>query len=407
MQLNFILSEVEDPQSILEAFPRLKRLPPYMLSAINQKKQELRRYGADVIDLGMGNPNIPAPPEVIRKLKEAADDPKNHRYSVSQGIPKLKEEIAKRYRKIWGVELDPESEVIVVSGAKMGFFQLMLSILSNGDTVLVPEPAYPVHLYAPIIAGADVRTFPMKNGETFFNNLEKVMRTTYPKPKALVISFPNNPTTECADIAFFEKIVDFAISEKMWVIHDFAYADIVFDGYKAPSILQVKGAKEVAIEFYSMSKGFSMAGFRLGFALGSRVLISALAKIKSWMEYGTFQPIQIAGIIAMREAEDYPKKVAEIYKSRRDTVSEWLKKIGWDFEKPKGSMFIWAKIPEKFQKIGSLKFTELVLERALVALAPGAAFGESGEGYVRIALVENEQRIKQAMRNLRKFMQTE
>jgi alanine-synthesizing transaminase len=386
---------------VFENFPRLKRLPAYILSAINQKKQELRKKGVDVIDLGMGNPNIPAPPQVVNKIKEAVEDPRNHRYSITYGLPKLREEIAKRYKNVWNVELDPESEVVSVNGTKMGFFQLMFAILSQGDTVLVPEPAYPAHLYAPIIAGADVRTFPM-NGD-FFGNLEKVLKTTYPKPKAIVISFPNNPTTKCVDLEFFRKIVDFAISEGIWLIHDFAYADIVFDGYEAPSILQIKEAKKIAIEFYSMSKGFCMAGFRIGFALGNPTLISALSKIKSWMEYGVFQPIQISAIIAMREAADYPKKVAQIYQKRRDAVVSWLKKIGWEIEAPQGSMFVWAKIPQDFQKLGSIKFSELLLEKAEVAVAPGVAFGQSGEGYIRIALVENENRIKQAMRNIRRF----
>ncbi len=390
---------------VVDSFPRLARLPPYVLSVVNAKKIELRRKGADVIDLGMGNPNIPAPSSVVEKLQKASEDPRNHRYSISQGIRKLREEIAKRYKKIWDVELDPESEVIVVNGTKEGFFQLMLAILGNGDNVLVPEPAYPAHLYAPIIAGADVRTFPM-NGD-FFDSVERVLKTTYPKPKVIVLSFPNNPTTKCVDKEFFRKVVDFALSEGIWVVHDFAYAEITFDGYKAPSIFEVPEAKKIAVEFYSMSKGFSMAGFRVGFALGSPQLISALAKIKSWMDYGIFQPIQISAIIAMRKEPDYPKKVSEIYRSRRDVVVSWLEKMGWEFEKPKGSMFVWAKIPDKFRKLGSAKFAELLIEKAHVALAPGVGFGQAGEGYVRIALVENEHRIRQAMRNIKRFMAEE
>lgn len=389
---------------VFDSFPRLKRLPPYVLAVINQKKQEMRKKGFDVIDLGMGNPNVPAPDEVVRKVKEAVDDPKNHRYSVVQGLKKLREEIAKRYKLVWGVEFDPDDEVLVVNGTKMGFFQLMLAILSNGDTVIVPEPAYPLHLYAPIIAGADVRTFSMLNGP-FFEGLQKVVRTTYPKPKAIILSFPNNPTSRCVDLDFFKKIVDFCLAEGIWLIHDFAYADIVFDGYRAHSIFEVKDAKKIAVEFYSMSKGFSMAGFRVGFAVGNPVLISALYKIKSWMEYGVFQPVQISAIIALREAGDYPKKVAEIYQKRRDVVSSYLKKLGWDFEFPRGSMFIWAKIPEKFSGMGSMKFSEFLLEKAEVAVAPGIAFGQSGEGYVRLALVENDQRIRQAMKNIKRLME--
>ncbi len=395
---------IVDEVDFLDFFPRLRRLPPYVLSVVNAKKQELRRKGADVIDLGMGNPNIPAPEPVVRKLKETAEDPRNHRYSISQGLPRLREEIARRYKKLWGVELSHDEEVAVVNGTKMGFFQLMLAILSQGDTILVPEPAYPIHLYAPIIAGADVRTFSMINGFGFFENLERVLRTTYPKPKAIVVSFPNNPTSKCVDLEFFRKLVDFAISERIWIIHDFAYADIVFEGYKAPSILQVEDAKKVAVEFYSMSKGFSMAGFRVGFMVGNRFLVSALQKIKSWMDYGIFQPIQIASIIALRECEDYPEKVAKIYESRMKVAVDLLSKMGFEFQKPQGSMFIWIKVPEEFKKLGSAKFSEMLLEKAFVATSPGTGFGQSGEGYIRIALVENEKRIRQAMREIRKLI---
>lgn len=394
-----------DPEAlIIEDFTRLRRLPPYILSVINTKKMEIRRRGEDVIDLGMGNPNIPAPDEVVNKLQEVVSDPKSHRYSAAGGIFRLKEEIAKRYSKIWNVSLDPETEVAIVSGTKMGFFQLTFAMVSNGDNVIVPEPAYPVHLYAPIIAGADVRTFSMFNGLDFFENLQKIIKTTYPKPKFIVVSFPNNPTTKCVDIGFFEKLVDFAISERIWIVHDFAYADIVFDGYKAPSILQVKDAKKVAVEFYSMSKGFCMAGFRIGFAVGNKTLVGILHKIKSWMEYGLFTPVQVAAIVALRDFPDYPEKVAKIYESRRNTVVEWLRKMGWEVEKPQGSMFVWAKIPEDFRKSGSEKFASWLLEKSYVATAPGIAFGQSGEGFIRIALVENEQRIKQAVRNIRKAM---
>ncbi|MCS7214423.1 MAG: aminotransferase class I/II-fold pyridoxal phosphate-dependent enzyme [Candidatus Calescibacterium sp.] len=394
-----------DPEAlIIEDFTRLRRLPPYILSVINTKKMEIRRRGEDVIDLGMGNPNIPAPDEVVNKLKEVVSDPKSHRYSAAGGIFRLKEEIAKRYSKIWNVSLDPETEVAIVSGTKMGFFQLTLAMVSNGDNVIVPEPAYPVHLYAPIIAGADVRTFSMFNGLDFFENLQKIIKTTYPKPKFIVVSFPNNPTTKCVDIGFFEKLIEFAISERIWIVHDFAYADIVFDGYRAPSILQVKDAKKVAVEFYSMSKGFCMAGFRIGFAVGNKTLVGILHKIKSWMEYGLFTPVQVAAIVALRDFPDYPEKVAKIYESRRNTVVEWLRKMGWEVEKPQGSMFVWAKIPEDFRKSGSEKFASWLLEKSYVATAPGIAFGQSGEGFIRIALVENEQRIKQAVRNIRKAM---
>lgn len=393
-----------DPEFLVEDFARLRRLPPYVLSVINAKKQELRRKGEDVIDLGMGNPNIPAPDKVIKKFQEVITDPKSHRYSSSAGLPKLKEEIAKRYERIWGVSVDPEKEVAVVAGTKMGFFQLVLAMVSNGDNVVVPEPAYPVHLYAPIIAGADVRTFSMFNGLDFFENLEKLVRSTYPKPKLIIVSFPNNPTTKCVDVGFFEKLVDFALSEKIWIIHDFAYADIVFDGYRAPSILQVKDAKKVAVEFYSMSKGFCMAGFRIGFAVGNELLVGILNKIKSWMEYGIFLPVQVSALIALRDCSDYPEKVAKIYESRRNIIVDWLKKMGWEVEIPKASMFVWVKIPPDFRKYGSEKFASFLLEKSLVATAPGSAFGASGEGYIRMALVENEHRIKQALRNIRKAL---
>lgn len=394
-----------DPENlIIEDFARLRRLPPYVLGVINAKKQEIRRRGDDVIDLGMGNPNIPAPPEAVKKLQEVSLDPKSHRYSAAGGLLKLKEEIARRYNRIWNVSVDPETEVAVVSGTKMGFFQLTLAMVSNGDNVIVPEPAYPVHLYVPIIAGADVRTFSMFNGLDFFENLQKILKTTYPKPKFIVTSFPNNPTTRCVDISFFEKLVDFAISERIWVVHDFAYADVVFDGYRAPSILQVKDARKVAVEFYSMSKGFCMAGFRIGFAVGNKTLIGVLNRMKSWMEYGIFTPVQVAAIVALRDSPDYPQKVAKIYESRRNVALEWFGKIGWEVEKPQGSMFLWVRIPEEFRELGSEKFANLLLEKSLVATAPGIAFGQSGEGYLRVALVENEQRIKQAIRNIKRAL---
>ena len=383
-------------------FPRIKRLPSYVLKEVNDRKTELRKKGLDVIDLGMGNPNIPAPEPVVKKVAEAVWNPKNHRYSISHGLAKLREEIAKRYKKIWGVELDPEDEVVVVNGTKEGIFQLLFAICdTSGSVVITPEPAYPVHLYAPLLVGADVITVPLLNGD-LLDSISKAVKKLYPRPKALILSFPNNPTTKCVDLEFFRKVVEFAREEKIIVIHDFAYAEITFDGYKAPSILQVEGAKNVCVELYSMSKGFSMAGFRVGFALGNRRVLEALRKVKSWMDYGIFQPIQIASIIALRECSDYPEKVAQIYKSRRDVLCSWLDRLGWEYEKPKGSMFIWAKVPVK---MSSVEFSKILLEKALVAVSPGRGFGSSGEGYLRFALVENEHRIKQAMRNIKKLME--
>lgn len=384
-------------------FQRIARLPTYIFAEINERKNALRRIGEDIVDLGMGNPNIPPHKLVIKKMKEALDNEKNYRYSLSKGIPKLREEICKRYKAKYNVDLDPEEESVVVMGTKEGMFQLVLSMIVPGDIVIAPDPTYPIHIYAPIIAGGEVRTAKLMNTD-FFDELTRSVKAAYPKPKLLILSFPHNPTTKCVEIEFFRKVVGFAKEFNIKVLHDFAYADITFDGYKAPSIFEVKEAKEVAVEFYSMSKGFSMPGIRIGFALGNSKLIWALSKIKSYMDYGMFQPVQISSIIALRDVSDYPENVAYIYKKRRDVLCDGLEKLNWEVERPKGSMFVWAKIPENFRKMGSLEFSKAMLEMGKVATAPGIGFGPSGDGYIRFALVENEHRIRQAISGIRKTM---
>lgn len=383
-----------------ELFPRLKRLPEYIFAEINSAKARLRKAGEDIVDLGMGNPDVPAPPSVVEKVRETIINPKNHRYSMSKGLPKLREAICKRYKDIYGVELDPENESVTVLGTKEGIFQLVLSMATPGDVILIPSPTYPLHLYSGVIAGAHVKTIPLLDGN-FLEDLKVAYRSTWPRPKALIISFPHNPTTMCVDKDFLEELVNFAHKTGIKIIHDFAYADITFDGYKAPSILEIDGAKEIAVEFYSMSKSFSMAGFRVGFALGNEEMIWAISKIKSYMDYGMFQPIQIASIIALRDEVDHPKHVAEVYRRRRDVLCEGLKRLGWDITPPKGTMFVWAKIPFK---VDSMKFAKILLEAGKVAVSPGVGFGQGGEGYIRFALVENEHRIRQAIQGIKKVM---
>ncbi len=385
-------------------FNRLRRLPPYVFGIIRNMMIEARRKGEDIVDLGMGNPDIPTPGPIVDKLIEAAENPRNHRYSLSRGISRLREEICRWYRKRYGVELDPESEAIVTIGAKEGISHLVLATVDQGDLVLVTNPAYPIHIYAAIIAGGDVRSIPILDEEDFFEKLEHTVRLTWPKPKMIILNFPNNPTTKVVDLDFFQRIVDFAKENGMMVVHDFAYADITFDGYKAPSFLQAKGAKEVGVEVYSMSKSFSMAGWRVGFVLGNRKMIEALAKVKSYFDYGVFQPIQIASIIALRLDYSVVQGIAETYRRRRDVLVRGLLSLGWDVELPKATMFVWARIPGEFRSMGSLEFSKLLLEEGKVTVSPGVGFGEYGEGYVRFALVENEIRIKQALRGIKRVM---
>lgn len=387
----------------MEEFPRIQRLPPYVFSIVDDLKMKARRRGEDIIDLGMGNPDIPTSPAIVKKLIEAVKNPRNHRYSASRGISKLRAAIANWYGTQFGVDIDPETEAIVTIGAKEGLAHLVLATIGSGDVVFVPTPAYPIHTYSVIIAGGDLRTIPLVKGRDFFDDLQTATRQIWPQPKMLIISFPHNPTTQVVDLKFFEKIVDFARTHNLIVVHDFAYADLVFDGYKAPSFLQASGAKDVGVEFYTLSKSFSMAGWRVGFALGNRKIIAALARMKSYLDYGIFQPVQIAAIIALTENQGVVEDIRKIYQERRDALCDGLRRVGWKIEKPKGTMFVWGEIPEKFKEMGSLEFCKLVLQVAGVAISPGVGFGDYGEGHVRFALVENTHRIKQAVKGIKKL----
>ncbi len=388
----------------VSAFPRMTRLPPYIFGIVNQLKIEARRRGEDVIDLGMGNPDLPTPKHIVNKLIEAVRNPRNHRYSASKGIYKLRLAMAEWYRRRYDVEIDPESECVVTIGAKEGLGHLALATLGPGDVVLVPDPTYPIHAYSVVIAGGDLRSIPLVGEGDFFTRLLTATKQTWPNPKMLIVSFPHNPTTKVVTLDFFEKLVDFAKDHHLMIVHDLAYADIVFDGYRAPSLLQVKGAKEVGVEFFSLSKSYNMPGWRIGFAVGNAEMLAALARLKSYFDYGIFQPIQIAAIIALNEDQGCVQETVEIYRKRRDTLINGLRRIGWEVEKPKGTMFVWAEIPEPFQKMGSVEFSKLLLREGLVAVSPGVGFGEYGEGFVRFALVENEARIKQAVKGIRKVL---
>ena len=390
----------------MEDFYRISRLPPYVLGIIRDLTIEARRRGEDIIDLGMGNPDLATPKHIVSKLVEAARNPRNHRYSVSRGIRKLRVAMADWYKRKYDVDIDPDEEVVVTMGAKEGIGHLVLATISQGEIVFVPTPAYPIHPYSVVIAGGDLRTVPLLPKEEFFNRLNIAAKTTWPRPRMLIISFPNNPTTEVVDLSFFEKIVAFANEHDLMIVHDLAYADLVFDGYKAPSFLQAGGAKDVGVEFYSLSKSYSMPGWRVGFAVGNRKMINALARIKSYFDYGMFQPIQIASIIALNDGDADVQAINEIYKKRRDVLCNGLNKSGWIVEKPKGTMFVWAKIPEEFSSMDSIEFSKTILKEAKVAISPGTGFGECGEGYVRFALIENEHRIKQAVKGIKTFLQS-
>jgi len=387
----------------MEDFPRIRRLPPYVFSIVDDLKLKARRRGDDIIDLGMGNPDLPTPLHIVEKLIEAVKNPRNHRYSASRGIYKLRCAIASLYGRNYGVKIDPETEAIVTIGTKEGISHLALATLGPGDVVFVPTPAYPIHPYSVIIAGGDLRTIPLIQGRNFFEDLQAATRQTWPQPKMLIISFPHNPTTRVVDLNFFEKIVDFARAHSIMVVHDLAYADLVFDGYKAPSFLQVPGAKDVGVEFFTLSKSYSMPGWRVGFAVGNRKMIAALARIKSYLDYGIFQPIQIAAIIALTEDQGCVEEIRKVYQERRDVLVDGLRKVGWKMDKPKGTMFVWGEIPDKFKEMGSLEFSKVVLEVAKVAVSPGIGFGEYGDDHVRFALVENTQRIKQAVKGIKKL----
>ena len=385
-------------------FPRVNQLPPYVFDEIQTLKAAARKEGKDIIDFGMGNPDQATPEEIVEKLRESSLKPSTHRYSQSKGIPRLRKSICDWYQRKFDVTLDPESEAVVTMGSKEGLGHLALAALDKGDAVLVPNPSYPIHPYGFVIAGADIRHVPIGEGIDFFAELELAVTNSFPKPKMLVLNFPGNPTTECINIEFFQKIVNFAKEHKIWVIQDLAYADICFDGYKAPSILQVEGAKEVAVEFFSLSKSYNMPGWRVGFCCGNKDLLAALSRIKSYFDYGLFTPIQVAAIKALDDGDDYVEEIRLRYQARRDVLIKGLNDAGWKVESPKATMFVWAKIPSTLRSLGSLEFSKRLLKEAEVAVSPGIGFGDYGEGYVRFSLIENEHRTRQAIRNIKKFL---
>jgi alanine-synthesizing transaminase len=388
----------------MQEFRRMRRLPPYVFQVVDALKMELRHKGEDIIDLGMGNPDIPTPKHIVDKLVDASKKGRNHRYSASAGITKLRLAIAKWYKRRFKVELDPDSEVIVTIGAKEGLSHLVLATVSSGDVVFVPNPTYPIHPYSVIIAGGDLRSIPVGPDRDFFEDLATATKQTWPSPKMLIISYPHNPTTAVVDKAFFEKIVAFCRENDIMVIHDFAYADLVFDGYQPPSFLQIPGAKEIGVEMFSLSKSYSMAGWRVGFCVGNPNIVAALKRIKSYLDYGIFQPIQIASIIALNGPYDCVNEIVRTYCKRRDTLVDGLNRVGWSVEKPKGTMFVWAKIPEPYLKMGSIEFSKMLIKKARVAVSPGIGFGEYGDEYVRFALVENPHRIRQAIKGLKQVL---
>ncbi|MDP4977918.1 MAG: aminotransferase class I/II-fold pyridoxal phosphate-dependent enzyme [Desulfobacterales bacterium] len=388
----------------MSKFARLDRLPPYVFAQVNAIKMEARRKGEDIIDLGMGNPDLGTPQHIVDKLLEAAQKPHNHRYSASMGITKLRMAIADWYKRRYDVDIDHETEAIVTIGVKEGISHLILVTIRPGDVVFAPNPTYPIHPYSTIIAGGDIRGIPLGPDQDFFHNLLHATRQTWPRPKVLIISYPHNPTTEIVDLAFFEKIVAFAKEHDIMVIHDFAYADLTFDGYKAPSFLQVEGAKDVGVEFFSLSKSYSMPGWRVGFCVGNRETVAALRRIKSYLDYGIYQPIQIASIIALNGPQDCVEEIRQTYKERRDALISGLERIGWSINCPKGTMFVWGKIPEQYVKMGSVEFSKFMIQETKVAVSPGLGFGEYGDDYVRFALIENKMRINQAVRGIRNIM---
>src|SRR5574337_372925 len=390
----------------MEEFHRIKRLPPYVFNIVTELKVAARKRGEDIIDFGMGNPDQPTPKHIVDKLLEAAQNPRNHRYSASRGIYKLRLAISDWYKRRYNVDIDPEAEAVATIGSKEGIAHLALAILGPGDVVFVPDPTYPIHKYSVIIAGGDVRSIPLLPGVDFFDELQKATIQTWPKPKLLVLNFPHNPTTEVVNRDFFQKIVDFAKENNILVIHDLAYADIVFDGYKAPSFLEIPGAKDIGVEFFTLSKSYNMPGWRVGFAVGNKRLIGALTRIKSYLDYGMFQPIQIASIIALNESQDCVNEICGVYQDRRDVLIESFSKAGWEIEKPKATMFVWAKIPEHMRALKSLEFSKLLLNKAKVAVSPGVGFGEYGDDFVRLALVENEHRIRQAAKCIKKALES-
>ena len=389
---------------MITEFPRIKRLPPYVFNIVNELKAKARACGEDIVDFGMGNPDQPPAQHIRDKLTEAANRLDTHRYSVSRGIPRLRKAITNWYETRYQVQLDPENEAIVTIGSKEGLAHLAMATIGPGDAVLVPNPSYPIHPYGFVIAGADLRHVPLVPGGDFFAELEKAIRDTWPKPKMLVLNFPGNPTTQCVELDFFEKVVAIAKEHKIWVVHDIAYADIVFDGYTAPSIMQVSGAKEVAVEFFTLSKSYNMPGWRIGFMVGNEILVAALARMKSYLDYGMFTPVQVAAISALEGPQDCVRDIRNMYQARRDVLCKGLQSIGWDVELPKATMFVWAKIPEQYRALGSLEFSKKLLKDAKVAVSPGVGFGEYGDDHVRFSLIENEHRTRQAVRGIRDML---
>jgi len=387
----------------MHEFSRIKRLPPYVFNITNELKMAARRRGEDIIDLSMGNPDGPTPQHIVDKLVEASQRPDTHGYSVSKGIPRLRRAICDWYKRRYAVDLDMDKEAIVTIGSKEGLAHLMLATLERGDTVLVPNPSYPIHIYGAIIAGADIRSVRMTPGVDFFAELERAIGELFPKPKMLIIGFPSNPTAMCVELDFFERVVALARQHNILVVHDLAYADITFDGWKAPSIMQVPGARDVAVEFFTMSKSYNMAGWRIGFMVGNRELVHALARIKSYHDYGSFTPVQVASIVALDGPQECVEEIRQTYQKRRDVMVKGLHDIGWMVDNPKASMYIWAKIPEYYAKMGSIEFTKRLMEEAKIAVSPGIGFGEYGDGHVRIALIENEHRLRQALRGIREM----
>lgn len=387
----------------MTSFPRIERLPPYVFNITSELKMAARRRGEDIIDMSMGNPDGPTPKHIVDKLIEVANRPDTHGYSVSKGIPRLRRAISAWYGRRYGVQIDPDTEAIVSIGSKEGLAHLMLATLDRGDTVLVPNPSYPIHIYGAVIAGANIRSVPMTPGLDFFEEIERAVRESIPKPKMMILGFPSNPTAQCVDISFFERVVALAKEHHILIVHDLAYADITFDGYVAPSIMQVEGARDVAVEFFTMSKSYNMAGWRVGFMVGNRELVNALARIKSYHDYGTFTPIQVAAIAALEGPQECVGRVVEQYQHRRDVLAKGLHEAGWMVDVPKATMYIWAKIPDFYQAAGSLEFSKRLLAEARIAVSPGIGFGEYGENYVRFALIENEQRTRQAVRGIKEM----
>ena len=391
----------------MEDFPRIQRLPPYVFNIVNELKAEARSRGEDIIDFGMGNPDQPTPKHIVEKLVEAAQRGDTHRYSLSRGIPRLRKAISGWYKRKYDVDIDPETEAIVTIGSKEGLAHLALATLGPGDAVLAPNPAYPIHPYGCVIAGADIRHVPLTPDTDFFAELTRGITDSWPRPKMLILNFPGNPTTQCVELDFFEKVIDIAKEYGMWVVHDIAYAEIVFDGYQAPSILQVEGAKDVAVEFYSLSKSYNMPGWRVGFMCGNPVLVNAPARMKSYLDYGMFTPIQVASILALEGDQSCVEEIRDMYRSRRDVLCDGLNAMGWTVEKPKATMFVWAPIPEPYREMGSLEFSKKLLKEASVAVSPGVGFGKYGDDHVRFSLIENEHRTRQALRGIRQMLRND